>query len=197
MNEDVLIPWLRQDASIWVPLLAGLGPAIIAIFKRRPIIRWYLYGLACTVLLWPLVLLPIVHALLLRRRIVSPQKVPPEQRGEQALALFRSLGSYPSSIAQFKLKSPAGIDRRRYAYNHMRPGDMIELVRERANRDDDHAVAYYHRGIHLGYIPEQHRWVAETIDDGHRVIAIVDKIKVGGLLRRRARFVSTRIAVLE
>jgi hypothetical protein len=54
---------------------------------------------------------------------------------------------------------------------------------------------YYHRGFHLGYVPERHRWVADAIDDGQRLIAIVDKIKVGGLLRRRAKFVSTRIAL--
>ena len=37
----------------------------------------------------------------------------------------------------------------------------------------------------------------DAIDDGHQLIAIVDQIKVGGLLRRRAKFVSTRIAVLD
>jgi hypothetical protein len=77
------------------------------------------------------------------------------------------------------------------------PGDVIELIRDRANQRDHHAVAYYHRGVHLGYIPPQHLWVADAIDDGHRIIAVVEQIKVGLLLRRRAKFVGTRIAVLD
>jgi hypothetical protein len=194
MNEDIITPWLRQHDLIWVPLLAGLVPAIIAILKGRSIIRWYLYGLACTAVFWPLVIVPVLHSLFVRPQIGSPQKVPLEQRRAQALALFRSVGSYPSWIDEFRRKSPAGIDRRRYAYDHLGPGEAIELIRDPAKR---RAVAYCHRGVHLGYIPKQHGWVADAIDDGHRVIAVVEKIKVGVLLRRRVKFVGTRIAVLD
>jgi hypothetical protein len=199
MNEDIIIPWLRQLSPISVALLAGLAPAVIAAFKRRPMIRWYLYGFVCALLAWPLIALPIVHALLFRRPVVSCQRLRLEQRRAQALALFAesAVASYPSWIAGLKRKSPGGVDRRRYAYGHLGPGEAIELVRDRSNQRDDDAVVYYHRGVHLGYVPKQHRWVADAIDDGHWLIAIVDQIKVGGLLRRRAKFVSTRIAVLD
>jgi hypothetical protein len=41
------------------------------------------------------------------------------------------------------------------------------------------------------------RWLADAIDDGHRIIAVVETIKFARLLRRRARFVNTRIMVIE
>jgi len=198
MNVDIITSWLQQHAPVWVPaLLAGVAPAIIAFFKGRSIMRWYLYGVACTLVAWPLIALPTVHALLVRPPVASPQKVPLEQRRAQALALFRSVGSQPSWIAELSGKAPAGIDRRRYVYDHMRGGDTVELVRDGAKRRDHHAVAYYHRGVHLGYVPKQHLWVADAIDDGHRVVAVVEQMKVGLLLRRRAKFVGTRIAVLD
>ena len=75
--------------------------------------------------------------------------------------------------------------------------ESIELIRELANQHDDHAVAFRHRGVHLGYVPKRHSWVAPAIDDGRRLLAIVDKIKVGGILRRRAKFVRVRIAVID
>jgi hypothetical protein len=197
MNEDNIILRFREYAPIWVPLLAGLASAIIANFKGRPFIWWYLYGLACTVVFWPLLIIPTIHAFLLRPRIASPQKVPLEQRRAQALALFGSSQSYPSWIDEFRRKSAAGIDRRRYAHDHLGSGEAIELIRKPAKWRDGRAVAYYHHDVHLGYIPKQHGWVADAIDDGHRVIAVVETIKFGRLLRRRARFVNTRIMVIE
>ena len=58
-------------------------------------------------------------------------------------------------------------------------------------------MAFRHRGIHIGYVPKRHHWVAHAIDDGRRLVAIVDKVKVGGHFRRRAKYVGVRIAVLE
>jgi hypothetical protein len=197
MNEDVIIAWLLQRSTMWA-LLAGLAPAIIARFKRRPVILWYLYGVACTLVAWPLIAVPTIHALFLRPRTASPE-VRERQRRADALALLAesSVRSYPSWIAELRRKSPAGVDRRRYAYEHIGPGDAIELVRDPAHRRDDHAVAFRHHGVHLGYVPKRHRWVAPAIDDGRRLVAIVDKVKVGGILRRRAKSVRVRIAVLD
>ena len=79
----------------------------------------------------------------------------------------------------------------------MGPGELIELVREHANERDDHAVAFRHGGVHLGYVPQRHRWVVAAIDDWRRLVAIVDKVKVGAIFRRRAKFVRVRIAVLD
>ena len=198
MNEDVIIPWLLHRSTIWTALLAGLAPAAIANFKRRPVMGWYLYGFACTFVAWPLVTLATIHALLVRPRTVSPEARQGQRRAD-ALALLEesSVRSYPSWIAELRRKSPEGVDRRRYVYEKIGPGEPIELVREPANQRDDQTVAFCHRGIHLGYVPKRHCWVAPAIDEGRRLVAIVDKVKVGGILRRRAKSVHVRIAVLD
>jgi hypothetical protein len=200
MNEDAIISWLLYRSTIWTALLAGLAPAAIANFKRRPAMGWYLYGVACTLVAWPLVTLSTIHALLVRPRTVSPEARQGQRRAD-ALALLQesSVRSYPSWIAEFRRQSPEGVDRRHYVYEKIGPGEPIELIRESANRRDRHAVSFRHRGTHLGYVPKRHRyrWVAPAIDEGRRLVAIVDKVKVGGILRRRAKSVHVRIAVLD
>jgi hypothetical protein len=128
--------------------MGGLGffPTLIAEVKGRPKTRWYLYGLACTLVAWPLVSLPTTHVLLLRRRNSMSEQLSRQRRRADALALLGedSVRSYPSWIAELSHKSPAGIDRRRYAYEHLGAGEALELVRERANSKSDHAVSYYH-----------------------------------------------------
>jgi hypothetical protein len=122
-----------------------------------------------------------------------------KQRRADALALLAesSVQSYPTWIAELRRKSPEGVDRRRYVYKEIGPGESIELIREVADHRDKHAVAFRHRNVHLGYVPKQHNWVAPAIDDGRRLVAIVDKVKVGGIFRRRAKLVRIRIAVLD
>jgi hypothetical protein len=126
-----------------------------------------------------------------------PEQARQRQRRADALALLAesSVRSYPSWITELGRKSPGGIDRRYYAYEHIQPGEALELVREPANQTDDHAVAYYHRGVHLGYVPRRQRWIAEALDDGLRLAAIAERVKIGWIFRR-ARFVGTRIIVL-
>jgi hypothetical protein len=197
MNGDISVPWLLQLSPIWMALAGGIVPALIAAFKRRAMTVWYLYGFACTLVAWPLLALPTIHALLVRRHDVSEQ-FPQRQRRADALALLAesSVRSYPSWIADLK-GSPAGIDRRHYAYKHIGPGEALELVREPANRRSDDAVAYCHRGVHLGYVPKGQRWIAEALDDGLRLAAIAEEVKVGWIFRRRAKFVGTRIVILN
>jgi hypothetical protein len=131
-----------------------------------------------------------------------PHRIPgqiEQRRRADALALITesSVRSYPSWIAELRRKSPAGsIDRRRYAYEHIRPGEALELIREPADQNDRHAVAYHHRGVHPGYVPGRHRWIAKALDDGLRLAAIADRVKIGGIFRRRAKFVGTRIVIL-
>jgi hypothetical protein len=198
MNEDVIVPWLLQRSTILTTLLAGLAPAMVANFKRRSMMPWYLYGFACTLVAWPLITLPTIHAFLLRPRTLSPE-ARQKQRRADALALVAesSVRSYPTWIAELRHKSPEGVDRRRYVYREVGPGESIELIREAADRRDKHAVAFRHRGVHLGYVPKKHDWVAAAIDDRRRLIAIVDKVKVRGFFRRRAKSVRIRIAVLD
>jgi hypothetical protein len=146
---------------------------------------------------WAIATLRMIDALPARPHGL-PEQVRQRQRRADALALLTESGvrSYPSWIAELRRKSPAGIDRRHYAYEHIRPGEALELVREPVNQNDDHAVAYHHRGVHLGYVPRRHRWIAQALDDGLRLAAIVESIKMGRIFRRRAKFVGTRIVVL-
>jgi hypothetical protein len=195
MNGDTVVPWL-QPARIWIALAGGFVPGLIAAFKRRARIRWYLYGFICTLIAWPLLALPTIYMLLVRRREMSKPS-PQEQRRADALDLLAesSVRSYPSRIADLKRRSPDGIDRRRYAYEHIRPGEALELVREVANRSG--AVAYCHRGVRVGYIPKRQRWIAEALDDGLCLAAVAVDVKIGWMARRRAKFVGTRIVVLN
>lgn len=45
-------------------------------------------------------------------------------------------------------------------------------------------------GVLLGYVP-RHRWIAKALDDGLRLAAIAERIKIGGIFRRRAKFIGT------
>jgi hypothetical protein len=158
---------------------------------------WYLYGSVCALFAWPAVALPAIHALLVRSH-GQPAQDSQQRRRANALALLKeeSVRSYPSWVAELRRRSRVGIDIRRYAYVHLGPGEALELVREHAEPGDKHAVSYRHRNFHLGYVPTQHRWIADALDDGRRLLAIVETVKSGWVFRKRARFVGTRIVVL-
>jgi hypothetical protein len=194
MNEATMIAWLLQLGPIGVALIIGFLPALIARCKRRPMTPWYLYGFLCALLAWPAVALPAIHALLVRPH-GKPEQISQQRRRASALALLKeeSARSYPSWIAELRRKSPVGIERCRYACEHLGPGEALVLVRERAEAGDKHAVSYRHRDVHLGW---RHRWIADAIDDGLRLLAIVETVKTGWVFRQRARFVGTRIIVL-
>jgi hypothetical protein len=196
-----IISWLSQLSPMWMALAGGLPPALIALCKRRNILWWYLYGFACTLVAWPLLALPVIHALAVRQPHMpkAPKESPQRQRRADALALLadRGVRSYPSRVAGLRQRSAAGTDRRRYAYEHVAPGDALELVREAADPGSEHAVAYRHRGTHLGYVPKRQRWIAEALDDGVSLAAVVNEMKIGGIFRRHAKFIGTRIVVLD
>jgi hypothetical protein len=198
MNGDAIVPWLLQLSPIWIALAGGFVPGLIGALKRRSMTRWYLYGFACTLVTWPLLALPTIHALLVRRHD-APKHFPQRQRRADALALLAesTVQSYPSWIADLTRKSPDGIDRCHYAYEHIGPGEALELVREPANRSNDHAVAYCHRGVRLGYVPKRQRWIAEALDDGLCLTAVAVEVKIGWIFRRSAKFVGTRVVVLN
>jgi hypothetical protein len=58
-------------------------------------------------------------------------------------------------------------------------------------------VSYYHRAVHLGYVPKRHHWIAAALEDGISLAVIVEKVKVGWIVRGRAKFVGTRIIVIQ
>ena len=131
-----------------------------------------------------------------RRRNRTSEQTGIQRRRADALALIaeESVRSYRSWIAELSRKD--GVDRRRYAYELLGAGEALALVRERTDSRSDRAVSYYHRAVHLGYVPKQHHWIAEALDDGLRLAVIVEKVKLGWFVRRRAKFVGTRIIVL-
>ena len=141
MNEEVVIQWLRGN---WLAFILAFIPPLIAEMKGRRRTRWYLYGLACTLLAWPLLSLPTTHVLLLRRRNGVSEQISRQRRRTDALALLGedSVRSYPSWIAELSHKLPAGVDRRRYAYEHLGAGEALELVREHTDTKSDYAVSY-------------------------------------------------------
>jgi hypothetical protein len=144
-------------------------------------------------------MLPTIHALFLRQRNDGmSEQISRQRRRANALALIAedSVRSYPSWISELSRKSPDGVDRRRYAYEHLGAGEALELVRGPTNSSSDNAVSYYHRAVHLGYVPKQHHWIADALDDGLRLAVIVENVKPGWLFRWRAKYVGTRIIVL-
>jgi HIRAN domain len=198
MNEATTMEWLLQLWPIGVALAIGFAPALIARWKRRSIVSWYIYGVVCALLAWPAVALPTIHALLLRPHR-KPEQITQRRRRASTLALLKEHGvrSYPSWIAELRSKSPTGMERCRYARDHLGPGEALVLVRERTEAGDEHAVSYRHGDVHLGYVPRRHRWIAEAIDDGLRLLAIVETVRPGLVFRQRAKFVGTRIIVLD
>lgn len=198
MNETVVSQWLLWNSPIWLALVLGLVPPLIAGAKQRPKTRWYLYGLACALVAWPLVTVPTIHALFLPRGNGMSAQIIRQRRRKDALALIAedSVRSYPSWITELRRKSPTGVDRRRYAYEHLAAGDALELVRTATNPTSEHAVSYFHRAVHLGYVPRRHHWIAEALDDGLRLAVIVEHVKLGWIFRRRAKFIATRIIVV-
>ena len=101
-----------------------------------------------------------------------------------ALLKEENVRSYLSWIGELRGKSPVGIERCRYACEHLGPGEALVLVRERAEAGGKHAVSYRHRDVHLGYVPRRHRWIADAIDDWLRLLAIGDTVKTGWVAPR-------------
>ena len=78
----------------------------------------------------------------------------------------------------------------------MRPGDRLSLIREPENTYDQNAVAVKHDGHHLGYVPARHHWVAEAIDEEHKLLSCgVTRIEEEGWFFRRASFVGIQISI--
>lgn len=197
---DEIASWLPLE---WIPLgllvCVGTVPAAIAQARGRRLVIWLIYGVAAALFAWPLVLVPTVHALFTRPRLRFISKEDRERRRRaDALALIRepSLQTYGSRVKELRRTSPAGVDRRRYVYASIQPGDALELVREAAPARNAHATAYYHRGVHLGYVPKGQSWVAEALDDGLRLAVIVEQVRMSWF-RRRARSVRTRFVMLR
>src|SRR5262249_31367067 len=193
MPDDGIF-WLLQP----LPMLLFLAamPAFVAGVRGRRLTPWYAYGLGCALIAWPLVVVPTLHAFLIIPRFMSNEEHERRRRAD-ALALIKepSVRSYSSRIKELRRLSPTGVNRQRYVYGYIKPGDALELVRELDHPRNPRAVAYYHRGVHLGYVPKHQRWVADALDDGLRLAVIVVQVKMSWLSPRRARSVHTRFVL--
>src|SRR6516225_3322921 len=121
-----------------------------------------------------------------RRRNRASEQTGIQRRRADALALIaeESVRSYRSWIAELSRKD--GVDRRRYAYEHLGAGEALALVRERTDSRSDRAVSYYHRAVHLGYVPKQHHGFPRALDNGFRLGLFAQKFNPGGFARRGA-----------
>src|SRR5262249_56368437 len=138
-------------------------------------VAWFVDGLGWAVFGCPWAALPTLPVLSIRPRLILSKDDRPRQRRADALALLAepAVRAYPSRIAELRRPSPAGVNRRRYVYGFIKPGDVLELVREREHPRNRRAVAYMHRGVHLGYVPRRQGWVADALDDGLPLMLIV------------------------
>ncbi len=75
-----------------------------------------------------------------------------------------------------------------------RAGEAVILTREPDNRHDTNAVAVHSaRGVQIGYVAAEHaRWIGGKIDDGHRVLALIERIH-GGTKGKPSRGVLIRL----
>jgi hypothetical protein len=198
--RDQITSWLPPELLLLAMVLfLGTVPAAVAYARGQRLVIWWIYGVAAALFAWPLVVVPTVHALLTRPHLRFMSKEDRErQRRACGLALINepSVRTYPSCIKELRRLSPAGVDRRRYVYAFIRSGDALELVRETDSPQKLHATAYYHRGVHLGYVPRRQSWVAEALDDGLRLAVIVEKVRMSWFRRRRARSVQTRVVMV-
>lgn len=69
--------------------------------------------------------------------------------------------SYPCVIVGLPYEGRAA-----YVQGKVREGDEVILKREPSNPRDPNAVACYHRGRHIGYIPSRKGWVCQSIEEG-------------------------------
>src|ERR1700730_10847667 len=126
MNGATIIERVLLLQPIGVALVLGFVPALIARRKGRPMMLWYLYGSVCALFAWPAVALPAVHVLLVRSH-GHPEQNSRQRRRANALALLKeeSVRSYPSWVAELRRRSRVGIEIRRYAYEHLGPGEAL------------------------------------------------------------------------
>src|SRR3981189_2470799 len=86
MADDGVFPLLQRPLPIWMLLLFAALPAVVAGVRQRQMTPWYFYGFGCALFAWPLVVVPALHALLIRPRFVatlrqSVQQVLPDKAG--------------------------------------------------------------------------------------------------------------------
>ena len=74
--------------------------------------------------------------------------------------------SYPCKVVGIPYEG-----RMNYITSKMRPGSEVDLVLEPKNSHDKNAVAAYHNGTKIGYIPADKAWVSKALLEGDEIVA--------------------------
>ena len=79
----------------------------------------------------------------------------------------------------FKIVGLPFENRLRYVQAHVKPGDEIELIPEPDNPVDAGAIAAYHRGHKVGYVPHDAYWMHDGINEGAHFSVSASHVTVG------------------
>lgn len=82
-----------------------------------------------------------------------------------------------------------------YVSESVHEDDEIVLEREPDNPHDSRAVAAFHDGFHVGYIPRDRRWIQQCLDEGAVLAATVAEIVTDP--DGEPRFIAIRIAMVK
>lgn len=83
--------------------------------------------------------------------------------------------SYPSWIAGLEHEAPDGTNRRLYC-TQLRVGEKLDLLPEPDNAFDPKAMALFHAGHHLGYLPKRHAWVWSSYHEGDTLACEIEDV---------------------
>jgi hypothetical protein len=87
---------------------------------------------------------------------------------------------YPIGIVGESYRNDDGSDRQS-EIRRCGAGEYVGLVREPENPYDSMCVAVYsERGVQIGCIPRSAGWIAQRIDKGYPVTAVIKNINRGG-----------------
>jgi hypothetical protein len=106
-------------------------------------------------------------------RPATVRALTPEQ---EALVRSRARRAYPCAIAGL---AHAGADGRPRAdlVRALPVGAVLRLLAEPGNPHDPDAVGVWRDGAHLGYVPMRHGWVAEALDEGDDLAAVLSRVE--------------------
>jgi hypothetical protein len=104
---------------------------------------------------------------------------------------------YPSWIAGLNYRMRDGTRPWRYCMRYLSAGSVLELRLEPDNQTDPDAVVFKHAGAIVGHVPQRHTWVHRVLTGGGLLVAVIDRIDIGGRIFKRARHVGLLIYILE
>jgi hypothetical protein len=83
--------------------------------------------------------------------------------------------TYPSFVAGTRYKGPTG-SRAPYIWKKLAAGAALTAKAERDNPHDPDAIGLWHGAFHVGYVPQRHGWVAQSLSEGDEITIVVKEI---------------------